>query len=82
VGSGGGGARGVQALQALKPALVHGMVCAVLGQGDAVLFGTTREGGAIMLQLFSGEESDKLYASSLEELEELVKGVEAVAVDS
>lgn len=74
-----GSAHGVEALQEVDPALLHSAVCAVLQAGDAVLLGTTRDGGAVAMQLYSGDSLDKLYCATLEELQDALRGVLSVA---
>jgi hypothetical protein len=70
-----GDARGAAALALTTAELLRETVTAVLNAGDAILIGTTRDGGAVAIQLFSGDRVDRLYAATLEELQETLQGV-------
>lgn len=66
---------GAEAFGELDPALVHQAITAVIRAGDAILVGTTRDGGAVAMQLYSGDALDKLYGATAEELAEVLQGV-------
>lgn len=68
-------AHGAQALAEVDTLLLAQAVVAVLTVGDAILFGTTRDGGAVAMQLFSGTELDKLYGATQEELTDRLRGI-------
>lgn len=59
--------------------LLRDTLAEVLVSGDAMLWGTTRDGGAVVIQMFSGDASDKLYASTAGELEDKLRAVREVA---
>lgn len=50
------------------PALLRGAVAAAVDDGNALLFGRTSDGGALLLQLLDGGPAKKLYCTSPEEL--------------
>lgn len=55
----------------------------VTGAGDALMFGRTRDGGAVTLVVLSGDERVRQYATGAEEISELLKRVRAaVEADS
>lgn len=75
------GPRGAAALDQVEAELVRTAIVAVLTAGDAILLGTTRDGGAVAMQLYSGDNIDKLYGSGTGELSTLLQGlVEAAQV--
>jgi hypothetical protein len=45
-----------------------GAISKVVDAGDAVIVGSTRDGGAVCITVLSGDDREKLYASSEEEL--------------
>lgn len=58
-------------------------VCEVTSAGDALMFGRTRDGGALVLTVLSGEERVRNYASNAEEIADLLKRLrEAVEADT
>jgi len=73
--------RGVKALAETPPVMCHQCVVAILTAGDAVLFGTTRDGGAIAVQVMAGTEVAKFYASSQDEVQELLQELAIAALD-
>lgn len=75
----GGTVHGAEAFQDVDPLTVHTCLCAVLMAGDGILLGTTRDGGAVVIQMFSGDATDKLYASTALELEDVLQGIQDVA---
>lgn len=56
-------------------ALLLDAVRAITSAGDAVLLGVTRSGGTLVCTVCSGEERLKLYATSVEEMEQHLKGL-------
>jgi hypothetical protein len=73
------GAHGAVALSLCGAQEIQDALVAVLIVGDAVLFGTTRDGGAVVMTLFSGESTDKVFASTVEDLQEAFSGIVAAA---
>lgn len=51
------------------------LVAAVLGIGDAVLFGVTRDGSAVRVILMSGDERESEYCGSADDLIAFAKSV-------
>lgn len=58
-----------------SPELIGELVAAVVSIGDAILFGATRDGGAIRVVLMSGEERESVYADTGEKLDTLCRTV-------
>jgi hypothetical protein len=56
-----------------NPELIGELVQAVLSVGDAVLFGVTRDGGAVRTILMSGDEKTSVYHATGEELDAFAK---------
>lgn len=48
----------------------------ILANGDAVMFGTTSDGGAVCVQIWNADLRRKLYAARQEELEQLMTALE------
>lgn len=59
--------------------LIGEMVGAVTRDGSAVLLGTTRDGGALVVTVCAGDERAKFYASSLEEVASMMQNIISVA---
>lgn len=76
---GSGSAHGARALAECSPALLQSTIVSVLESGDAITLGTTRDGGAVSIALYSDGVVEKLYGASLEELTMLLEDVGAVA---
>lgn len=53
----------------------------VTSQGDAIMFGLTRDGGAVVLTVLSGDERVKQYATGEEEIAALLQLVREAAQD-
>jgi hypothetical protein len=60
-------------------ALVSTAVAEVTRGGDALLFGATRDGGALVLTVCSGDERVKFYASTPEEMNSHLENIIATA---
>lgn len=75
----GTGPYGAEALGEVDADLLREALTAVLTAGDAILLGTTRDGGAVAIQAYSGDQIDKLYGSSVVELEVVLSGVRDAA---
>lgn len=55
----------------------------VTDAGDAIMFGRTRDEGAVVLTLLSGDERIRQYATGADEIAELLRAVrESVEADS
>jgi len=55
----------------------------VTNSGDALMFGLTRDGGAVVLTVLSGDDRTKAYATGEEEIANLLADVRAaVELDS
>lgn len=66
-----------------EPETLWRTVAEVTAAGDAVVFGRTRDGGAVALTVWSGDERPKWYATGPEEIAELLQLVrESVRDDS
>jgi hypothetical protein len=50
------------------PKLLHLVIAAVVDNGDAVVLGRTRDGGAVVLTILSGDEKHKFYSTNNGEL--------------
>lgn len=48
--------------------LLHLVIAAVVDNGDALVFGRTRDGGAVVLTILSGDEKHKFYSTNNGEL--------------
>lgn len=55
------------------------MVAAVTRDGSALLLGTTRDGGALVVTVCAGDERIKFYASTAEEVASMIQNVIAIA---
>ena len=58
-----------------NPELIGELVQAVLGIGDAVLFGVTRDGGSVRVILMSGDEKVSKYLQTGPDLDAFCKSV-------
>ena len=56
-------------------------VCAVTEAGDAIMFGKTRDGGALVVTLMSGDERIKQYAHTEEQVAKLLVDIRASIED-
>jgi hypothetical protein len=65
---GDGDGSGKLAIDAIESERLGDMVKAVLGIGDAVLFGITRDGGSVRIILMSGDEKQSEYLASAPEV--------------
>lgn len=74
-----GSAHGVEALENLDSVALADMVNAVVGAGDAVQLGLSRDGGTVVITLYSEGAVDKVYASTTEELQDKFLEIEAAA---
>lgn len=54
-------------------------IAAVTSTGDAITFGRTSDGGALAVTILSGAERHKLYASQVEEAEDMLRSIEEAA---
>lgn len=77
-----GNVHGAEALADISATVMRDAIAAVLTQGDAILLGCTRDGGAVAIALYSGEAVDKMYASTPEEVQELFQGILDLLKDS
>lgn len=77
-----GVAHGAAAISGLDPAVLSETLSAVLGVGDAISFAATRDGGAVVITMLSEGTVDKLYAATVEELQETLQGVLEAALSS
>lgn len=59
----------------ITPELLGELVVAVLNVGDAVLFGVTRNGGAVRVILMSGDEKSSTYLNSATDVDAFAKRV-------
>jgi hypothetical protein len=64
------------------PALLASVVSAVVDGGDAILFGRTSDGGALLLQVLNGGGKHKLYPTSAEEVEAALRSVLDIATNA
>jgi len=55
------------------------VVAAVTRDGSAVLFGTTRDGGALVVTICAGDERIKFYASDPQEVADMIANIIATA---
>lgn len=55
------------------------VVLEVTTKGDAVMFGRTRDGGAVVLTVLSGDDRVRQYATGAEEIAELLRLVREAA---
>ncbi|SRR6266705_3793729 len=59
-----------------------GLACdAVLSQGCALMFGLTRDGGAVVLTVLDGDQRHRTYCSNQVELEAAIDSLEFVYKD-
>ena len=56
-------------------------VLAVVGCGDAIMFGRTQDGGAVVVTILSGTERIKEYATGEDEVKSLLADIRASAED-
>jgi hypothetical protein len=56
-------------------ALILAALSSVTAEGAALLFGTTRDKGALVLTVCDGDERVKLYASTREEMNEHLRSI-------
>lgn len=63
-------------------ALVTDMLDAIQRQGDAAIFGCTRDGGVLVLTLCSGEDRTKYYARTVDEMDVHMREVLEIALDT
>lgn len=57
-------------------------ICEVTSAGDALMFGRTRDGGAVTVVVLSGDERVRNYATGAEEIADVLKRLrEAVEAD-
>lgn len=61
--------------------LIGEVVGAVTRDGAAILLGTTRDGGALVITVCDGDQRIKFYASSSEEVSSMMSRVLAAATD-
>jgi ribosomal protein L31 len=66
----------------VEPAAIGECVQAVCAVGDAVLFSSTSDGGAIVITVCSGEHRFKYYATSKAEAEAHLADIENTATDA
>lgn len=57
-------------------------IIAATEAGDAIMLGKTRDGGALVLTILSGNDRVKQYAHDAEEIAELLREVRAAAEDA
>jgi len=57
-------------------------VLAVVAAGDAIMFGRTQDGGAVVVTVLSGTERIKEYATGVEETKSLLADIRASAEDA
>jgi hypothetical protein len=72
-------AHGVDAFDGCDTSVLLGAVKAVLSNGDAIQFATTRDQGAVVITLYSEAGIDKVYAVTGVELQEVCVAVQDVA---
>jgi hypothetical protein len=53
--------RAVDVVSSANPAVLQDVVSAIIRDGDAIMFGSTSDGGALVVTLFSGDERKKFY---------------------
>lgn len=53
-----------------EPRLLHLVVAVVIDNGDAMVFGRTRDGGATVITILSGEQKHKFYSTTKSELDD------------
>lgn len=63
----------IDALSAVDSKLVALALAAVVSDGAALMFGTTRDYGAVCLTLMSGNDRRKVYPSNVQELEQALR---------
>lgn len=67
----------VDTMRGVPDKLLRDTIAAVIGSGAAVMFASTRNGDAIMVQLMHGQERAKAYASNVQELREILSDAAA-----
>jgi len=70
---------GAHALDALDSVVLQDVISAVLHTGDAIQFGLTRDGGAVVITMYSEGALDKVYAATQEELQMKLEGIQVAA---
>lgn len=63
----------LDALKAVNPTVLADALHAVVSDGAALMFGTTRDYGAICLTLMSGNDRRKVYPSNVQELDQALR---------
>lgn len=59
----------------LKDAAFGPAIANILSGGDAVIFGATRDGGAIAITILAGTDKRKIYAADADELDRVLKAI-------
>lgn len=57
------------------------LISEVTAHGDALMFGVTRDGGACVLTVMSGDDRYKVYATGADEVAELIRHIRTLAKD-
>ena len=65
----------------VSSSMIGEIVGAVTRGGDAILFGTTQDGGALVITICSGSERIKFYGSTEAEISTMMQRVLAAATD-
>lgn len=71
--------RGPLALADVEPELVRDVIGEVLMKGDAMMFGQTKDGGAVCIVMYSSDAVDKLYCATAGELQDALQGIRDIA---
>lgn len=66
---------GVVDITAQDVRVLGGAVQAVVGDGGAIMFGMTSDGGALVVTLYEGDDRKKEYLHGHEEIEQFLMGV-------
>ena len=64
---------GIDALTAVDSALLASAILSAVEHGCALMFGATRDGGAVALTLLDGNERHKLYPQNVQELNQALR---------
>lgn len=56
----------------LKPGRLESAILGVLGNGHGIMFGVTRDGGAVSVTIYAGEDKQRKYCSDSIELDDLL----------